>query len=223
MLRKLIPCAIIVLICGTAANAEVLLGGMTTMENATQLGGTGYATESDYLLNNGSVAAGSGRTVSGQNIAGGWAVFQPFEVTGPGWFVETIGVDGWNVQDPLGKGMLGTLLPDDNGNPDENNPIAFEDYFLGTDAFNSNWRDETFNVALTPGMYWMRWSDVGDINHWSAIFPGTSGLNSFSRQTSTGNIYPAAATALRIAGYEVPEPTTLSLLAVGLLGVLRRR
>ena len=104
-----------------------------------------------FLLDNGSIPNGSGRTVSGGNIAGGWTVFQPFEVTGPGWNVTTIGVDGWTVLDPQGLGMLGTLLPDADGDPDEANPIASTVYHLATDAFNSNWRDESFDVTLTPG------------------------------------------------------------------------
>lgn len=55
-----------------------------------------------FLLDNGSMANGSGRTVSGGNIAGGFTVFQPFTVPAPGWNVTTIGTDGWNVEDPAG-------------------------------------------------------------------------------------------------------------------------
>ena len=47
-----------------------------------------------YLVDNGSLPIGSGRTVSGPNIAGGWTVFQPFTVTeAAGWHVDTIGGD----------------------------------------------------------------------------------------------------------------------------------
>ncbi len=99
------------------------------------------ATAGGFLLDNGSNPNGSGRTVSGGNIAGGWTVFQPFTVPAPGWNVTTIGVDGWNVLDPLGQGMLGTLLPDDGSEvPDEANPIASAVYHLAGDPFNSNWQ-----------------------------------------------------------------------------------
>ena len=174
-----------------------------------------------FLLDNGSFANGSGRTVSGPNIAGGWTVFQPFEVTGPGWNVTTIGVDGWNVLDPLGLGMLGTLLPDSDGDPDEANPIASNTFFLATDANSSNWRDEAFDVTLTPGIYWMMWEDNGDPGFWSAIFKAPQGLNSFSR-TDDGQIFGSDPTALRIAGEEVPAPGVLGLFAIG-LGMTRRR
>lgn len=174
-----------------------------------------------FLLDNGSFPTGSGRTVSGGNIAGGWTVFQPFEVTGPGWNVTTIGVDGWRVLDPMGLGMLGTLLPDSDGDPDEANPIASSTFFLATDAFNSNWRDESFDVTLAPGIYWMRWEDNGDPGFWSAIFNAPQGLDSFSRRDD-GNIFPSGPTALRIAGTEVPAPGAFALFALG-LGMARRR
>ncbi len=175
----------------------------------------------DFLLDNGSFANGSGRTVSGPNIAGGWTVFQPFEVTGPGWNVTTIGVDGWRVLDPLGLGMLGTLLPDSDGDPDEGNPIASNTFFLATDPYNSNWRDEAFDVTLTPGIYWMKWEDNGDPGHHSAIFNAPQGLDSFSRRDN-GNEFSSGPTALRIAGEEIPAPGVLGLFAIG-LGKARRR
>jgi hypothetical protein len=178
---------------------------------------------SEWLLDNDSIAQGSGRTVSGPNIASGWTVFQPFTVPEPGWDIETIGVDGWNVQDPLGYGMLGTLLPDTGANyPDESNPIASAVYYLGTDAFSQNWRDQSFDLTLQPGHYWMMWTDNGDANHWSAVFPGVSGENSFSRRTSDGAEFASNPTALRIFGTEVPEPGTICLLLLG-AGLLRRK
>lgn len=184
--------------------------------------GGGPLLGNDFLLHNESIPDGSGRTVSGENIASGWTVFQPFVVTGPGWNVTTIGVDGWNILNPLGLDMLGTLLPDDNGDPDIGNPIASALYDLATDAFGSNWRDESFDVTLTPGTYWMMWEDNGDANYWSAIFHATSGLNSFSVRTSDGNVFPAGPTALRIAGEEVPAPGALGLFVIA-LGAARRR
>jgi hypothetical protein len=215
----------------TAANADILLetGGTIASREAfdaatfiPDVGGYGQTAAGEFLLDNGTIPNGSGRTVSGGNIAGGWEVFQPFDVPEPGWVVETIGVDGWRVQDPLGLGMLGRLHPDNGaGFADENIVLGSNDYFLSTDPFNSNWRDEVIEVTLEPGRYWMHWSDNGDPNHWSAIFLGTSGLGSTSR--SGGNLFPAGPTALRIAGELVPEPGCLTLMVIGALTVGARR
>ena len=203
------------------AHADTLFDNTTSSIFAGAIGDGTILFGNGFLLDNGSLPTGSGRTVSGGNIAGGWTVFQPFEVTGPGWNVTTIGVDGWLVLDPLGFGMLGTLLPDDNGDPDEANPIASTVYHLATDPFNPNWQDESFDVTLTPGMYWMMWGDNGDPGFWSAVFSAPQGLNSFSRNDA-GNIFGSGPTALRIAGTEVPAPGGFGLLVVA-LGMARRR
>lgn len=224
MLKKLMAFTAVVLFVGMPAFADTAFEDGATLAPGGPNGKDGFLSGRSYLLDNGTTPNGSGRTVSGIGIANGWTVFQPFTVPSPGWDIDTIGVDGWNVQDPMGFGMLGTLLGDDGGgNPDENNPIADATYFLGNDAFSSNWRDEAFDVVLTPGTYWMRWTDNKDDNHWSAIFAGVTGDDSFSRRTSDGAIFPAGATALRIAGTVVPEPTSLGVLALGLLTLLRRR
>jgi hypothetical protein len=178
----------------------------------------------DLLMTNGSIAQGSGRTVSGGNIAGGWTVFQPFTITdGAGWNVDTIGVDGWLVQDPMGLHMTGVLMPDDGaGNPDEANPIAHEVFNMtNTNAYASVWVDVTFDLYLAAGRYWMMWEDTGDPNYWAAIYPGTQGENSFSRNDA-GNVYPADPTALRIYG-TIPGPGALALLALAGLASRRRR
>ncbi|RMF83153.1 MAG: hypothetical protein D6744_05225, partial [Planctomycetota bacterium] len=73
------------------------------------------AAHADELLNNGTLGPTGGRAISAQ-----WTVFQPFTVTDPAWFIQTIGTDGFEQDSPAGTGMLGTLLPDDGaGNPDE--------------------------------------------------------------------------------------------------------
>ncbi len=152
-----------------------------------------------FLLNNGSMGFDSGRTVGAAAL---WQVFQPFTVPAPGWAVTTIGTDGWNVVDPNGGGMLGRLLPDVGGDPDEANPISSAVYFLQDNFGQSSWRDEPHNVNLSPGNYWMQWTNNGDPDHWSAIFLGVSGEDSFSRN-GAGQIFGAGPTALRIAGQEL--------------------
>jgi len=176
----------------------------------------------DELLNNGSLPVGSGRTVSGGNIAGGWTVFQPFTIDdGEGWYVDTIGVDGWLIQDPMALHMTGVLMPDDGfGNPDEANPIAHQVFNMtNTNAYASVWVDVAFDLYLPMGRYWMMWEDTGDPNYWAAIYMAPKGENSFSRNDA-GSIYPADPTALRIHG-TIPGPGALALL--GLAGLVSRR
>jgi len=209
-------------LAASPARAELWYPDGTTTVDGGPNGNPGQYSPEGFLLDNGSIPNGSGRTVSGGGIAGGWTVFQPFTVPAPGWNVTTIGTDGWNVQDPQGRGMRGTLLPDQAGQPNEGSPISTAVYFLGTDPFNSNWRDQPHNVALGAGRYWMKWEDVGDPLHWSAIFLGLQGEASFSRNDA-GNIFPAGATALRIDGSVIPEPMTLALFALGLGALGRRR
>jgi len=182
--------------------------------------------QAGFLLDYGSPGPyNSGRTVSGNNIAGGWTVFQPFTVTdAAGWSVTTIGVDGWEVQDPLGLGMRGTILPSNGGVPDEGNPIASAQYQLLPNDGTSNWVDVAFNIILPQGNYFMRWDDANDPDHWSAIFPGASGPGSFSRRESDGALFNAGVTALRIDGTIAPTPGALALLGLaGLAGRRRRR
>ncbi|MEE9294182.1 MAG: hypothetical protein V3W34_04335 [Phycisphaerae bacterium] len=173
-------------------------GSMLSDTLAPRIGTTAppTATAGGFLLDNGSMDFFSGRTVG---AASEWQVFQPFTVPSPGWAVTTIGTDGWNLADPNGRGILGRLLPDVGGNPDEANPISSAVYFLQPDSGQSSWRDEAHNVALLPGNYWMQWTNNGDPQHWSAIFLGVTGEDSFSRN-SNGDEVPAGPTALRIAG-----------------------
>lgn len=178
----------------------------------------------DLLLNNGSLPVGSGRTVSGSGIAGGWTVFQPFTITdSAGWNVETIGTDGWLIQDPLGLHMTGVLMPDDGaGNPDEGNPLAHEVFNMTNgNANQSAWVDVAFDMHLSAGRYWLMLEDTGDANYWAAIYSAPNGENSFSRNDA-GNVYPADPVALRIYG-TIPGPGALALLALAGLASRRRR
>ena len=66
------------------AHADTLFDNTTSSIFAGAIGDGTILFGNGFLLDNGSLPTGSGRTVSGGNIAGGWTVFQPFEVTGPG-------------------------------------------------------------------------------------------------------------------------------------------
>jgi len=215
-----VGCLALVALSAPAGAQEALVTGLTVAPGGpVDVATTDF--DRDYLLDSGSLPVGSGRTVSGDAIAGGWDVFQPFTVPEPGWDVETIGTDGWVVQDPLGKGMLGLLHPDDgSGMPDMEDVLGSGVYFLGSDSMSSHWVDEEMDVILPAGDYWMHWLDNGDPNFWAAIFEATSGFG--SQSYSGGSFYPAGPTALRIAGEIVPEPVGFALLALGGLVALRR-
>lgn len=223
-MAKVLGCLVMVSMIGiaTPAQADTIGPNGDTFADGGPNGNGPLYSPGVWLFDSGSTANGSGRTVSGTGVAGGWEVFQPFEVPAPGWIVETIGTDGWLVQDPLGQGMLGRLHPDDGaGNPNEAVTLGSGVYYLGNDPWNPNWRDQPIAVTLDPGTYWMHWSDNGDPDHWSAIFQAPTGLNSFSR--SGGSIYPSGPTALRVYGDVVPEPSSLALLCLGGLALVRRR
>lgn len=180
-----------------------------------------------FLLNQPASGFGSGRTISGRNVAQGWIVFQAFDVPAPGWNVTTIGMDGWTVQDPGQVGFTGTLFPDDGTGtaPNETAPIGSAVYFQSGDAQSSHWVDRPFNVTLLPGRYWMRWS-ANDDNHWSAIYHSNLGIPSWSRRISDGARFNSSqATTLRIDGSVIPEPATVIALATGvsLLALRRKR
>ncbi len=186
---------------------------------------TAIPAQAGMLLDNGTQANWLGRPVSGSNFFQGLTTYQPFSVVDEAWQISSIGVDGWVVRDTLGLGMLGTLLPDDGfGNPMDDNPIADAVYHLGTDPYSSNWRDEAFDVILTPGDYWMRWSSNGDPDYIAGIFDGVTGENPFTKQEGTGyTLTGPNPTALRIMGNIVPGPAALTLLAFGLRINGRRR
>ncbi len=183
--------------------------------------------QAELLLNYGSQANGLGRPVAGVNIFGGLFIIQQFSVVGSDWHVDTIGTDGYVLQDPLGQGMRGTLFTETGyGTPDWLNPIGSAVYHLGSDPYSSNWRDEEFDIVLQEGNYWMLWSHNGDPSYAAILFNGESGPPAYSKQrTSTGfNCYPSEySSPLRIYGSAVPGPASLTLLALGILSSRKRR
>ena len=210
-------------LAASAATTLTLDGGTVAGGVVDQFIDTGPMPAGVLLLDNGSIPNGSGRTVSGINTAGGWTVYQKFNVPAPGWNVTSVGVDGWEVVDPGGVDQTGTICKDNGANTaDCSSPYGSASHTLGSDPFSSNWSYGAYNVDLPAGDYWYR-SSADDAAYWGAIFLGTSGLGSYSVQTSTGGRFDTGPTALRIEGEILPEPASLGLLALGGLAALRRR
>mgnify|MGYP003572484553 CR=1 FL=1 len=192
---------------------------------ALAVGALALNAQAGFLLDYGSDGESDGWAVSGANQPfGGFSQFQSFTVTDPeGWIVEFIGIDGYVNFDPNNMGLGGTLLPDDNGSPDEGNPIATATYFLSSDPFGGEaWVDEAFNVILEPGTYWFR-AEARDADYNGTWRSATMGAgNAFSRRNSDGAEFPQETLALRIQGSVVPAPGAAALLLIG-AGFARRR
>lgn len=171
----------------------VLLAGVASLS----------ATAGEFLVDNGSVPGG-GWSVSGWEQEYPFTQFQALTVgDAEGWNVTTIGIDGNFWDDPDGMGIIGTLLPDINGEPDEDHPIASATYFLSDDPLHSNWRDEEFDITLAQGNYWFRIAAGGP--HLEAmIFDGVSGEGAFTRR-GDGLETPHGPLAFRVEG-TVSEP-----------------
>jgi len=153
-------------------------------------------------LNNGSVPNGTGRKVSGVNVAEGWTVFQPFDVTDPGgWTVTSIGIDGWRVQDPPGLGQTGMICSDDGTGTaaDCSKPLAVGVHQLGiTNPFESGWAFADYNIVLAGNARYWFVSLANDPNYWSSVFHGAAGPASYSIRTSDGQRFESGPTALQI-------------------------
>jgi hypothetical protein len=169
----------------------------------------GWATLSDFLMDNGCIGDGSGWSISGTNGPfGGFTQFQRFTVTKPGWSIYAIGVEGHLASDPGGAGMLGSVWPDDGTGtgPDEGGvPLHTALYFLGNDPFTcNNWQDEAASICLEPGDYWLQWDDNNSPDYSASAKNGTSGGPSFSRRNSDQAEFPHGPLALRIFGAAEP-------------------
>ena len=158
----------------------------------------------EFLVDNGSIPGG-GWSVSGWEQEYEFTQFQALTVSDAGgWNVTTIGIDGCFWDDPDGMGIIGTVLPDINGEPDEDHPVASASYFLSDDPLHSNWRDVEFDITLAQGSYWFRIAAGGP--HLEAmIFDGVSGEGAFTRR-GDGLETPHGPLAFRVAGTVVSEP-----------------
>jgi len=175
------------------------------------------------LLDNGIISPPtSGVVVSGTNMSfGGFSAFQPFIVTDFAWEIAMIGFYGYESSNSDGSGLVGTVVADIGGQPDELNPIASAAY-LPPDYSNKDWTDETFNITLSQGSYWFIYT-AGSADSDVSVYDGVSGEASFTRRLLDDVEFPQDPTALRIIGEVVPEPTSLSLVVLGGVALLKRR
>jgi hypothetical protein len=201
-------CVLLAGVTGLSATAQVQIdtvsGQVIADRPAVTAPGSGPGPlRGEFLVDNGSVPGG-GWSVSGWEQEYAFTQFQALTVgDAEGWNVTTIGIDGNSWDDPDGMGIIGTLLPDIDGEPDEDHPVASATYFLSDDPFHSNWRDEEFNIALAQGSYWFRIAAGGP--HLEAmIFDGVSGEGAFTRR-GDGLETQHGPLAFRVAG-TVSEP-----------------
>jgi len=169
----------------------------------------------DFLLDQGTQPVGSGRTVGTDSD---WRVFQPFDVTDDaGWRVTAIQLDGWRV---TGTGEMEVTIRDE---ADGNTLATTFITFTNEDSRQSQWESGAVDVVL-PGneRFVVQIEAVDPFDTWNAIFLGTSGLDSFSRNNSGGE-FPAGPIALRLEGTVVPAPGALALLGIAGLATRRRR
>jgi len=184
--------------------------------------GTAHAT---MLLDNGQQATSYSYGVSGKDSLPDkveWKLFQPFKITDPAWQIETIGVAGCQSEGIQESSIIGALVPDLGGRPDEGNPIQHATYSLTPCIVGKEWKDESFGVGLLQGRYWMIFSAATEDGRSSISF-GEYGEGGFSRRGYDGAEFTHGPCAIRITGEVVPEPGTIFLLGLGGFGLLRRQ
>jgi hypothetical protein len=161
-----------------------------------------------------SQATGSGRTVG---FSTDFRVFQPFNVSdAAGWNVTSISLDGWNVQ---GSGeMTVDILADENSSPLASTSITF----VNTDANVSDFRSGALNVNLSGNIQYILRARVTTAGDWNAIYLGSNGLGSFSRDNAGGN-FAAGPIALYMEGTVLPTPGALAFMPLAALAIARRR
>ena len=181
--------------------------------------------QADLLLNFGSFPNGIGRGISGTNHPlMGFTTYQAFDVDAI-WIVDTVGVDGWENDDPNDVGFVGTILADDGTGNAADGSLSFGSATHQLDIFgnSSSWSDVSLPAVLTPGRYWYRMS-AGDADYHGASFHGAFGPGSYSIRGSDGARSNSITLALRINGTAVPEPNSIGIfLLIVLAGIGRSR
>jgi len=83
--------------------------------------------------------------------------YQPFVVQDPGgWNITAIGMWSGLVQDDNAVGMLGRILADNAGIPDEEAILAEETWTLTGDIFSRTLDYQDYQIHLPQGFYWFQ-------------------------------------------------------------------
>ncbi len=169
-----------------------------------------------------------GVTGSNISVAGGVTLFQAFTIDDSAWHLETIGITGQHYPRPLSyEGLIGTIVPDINSRPEEDNPLASTSFSLPTwyDVYDNGirWVDSPLNVVLQEGNYWLILSAPNPDTHTMIHRASTAGGETFVRRGIDGvETFYAMTISLHIYGETVPEPTSIALLGLGFLVVRKR-
>lgn len=166
-------------------------------------------------------------SVKGSNVTeGGATLFQAFTIDDSACHIETIGITG--MHHPLSDegSLIGTIVPDLNSRPEENNPLASTSFSVPTyhDAYDNgeDWVDSPIDIVLQEGNYWLILSAPNPDTHAMIHRASTAGGETFIRHGNDGTeIFYAMTISLHIYGETVPEPTSITFLLLGAM-VLRK-
>ncbi len=168
-------------------------------------------------------------SVKGSNITeGGATLFQAFTIDDPAWQIETIGITGMYYPLSDEGGLIGTIVPDLNSRPEEDNLLASTSFSLPTfdDVYHNGkrWVDSPIDIVLQEGNYWLILSAPNPDTHAMMHRSSIPGGETFTRHGNDGTeIFHALTISFRVFGDTIPEPTTIALLGLGSVLLLRRR
>jgi hypothetical protein len=115
----------------------------------------------------------------------------------PGVNLRRLGLDGWTLNhDPAG--FRATIFPDNGaGMPDEMQPLGQADMQFRFSPNTVVWVYADISAFLPAGRYYVRLK-ANNTPYEASVNVGTSGLASFSRRLSDGQIFQSGPIALRL-------------------------
>ncbi len=136
--------------------------------------------------------------------------YQSFEVTdAEGWTISSMGLWSGLVQDPNGVGMLGRILADNAGAPDESTVLAEEIWTITGDLYGKTMDYQAYDIFLPQGTYWIHCLTAGEVtDYYSAVIGGgTSGPSRWWRDVDAGT-----------PPFEIAGSASLALVVEGTIG-----
>ncbi len=167
-------------------------------------------------------------SVKGSNVTeGGATLFQAFTIDDSAWQIETIGITG--MHHPLSDegSLIGTIVPDLNSRPEEDNLLASTSFSLPTyhDAYDNgeDWVDSPIDIVLQEGNYWLILSAPNPDTHAMIHRSSIPGGETFTRHGNDGTeIFHAMTISFHVFGDTIPEPASIALLGLGFCVVRKR-